>query len=679
MTDTIDSLPPHAVRNALSILERKREPLLSRIGLGVIFLLAIFLNFFQLGQNGYGNLYYAAGVRSMLDSWHNFFFVSFDPGGFVTLDKPPLGFWLQTLSAKIFGFTAFSIFLPQALCGVLAVLLLYSLVRRHFGVVAGLVAALALAVTPISVVTARNNIIDGTLALVLLLAAWALIHAAETGKLRWLLLSAVFVGLGFNIKMAEAYLVVPAIVFTYLFCAPRKLSTRIRHLLLAGIVVLVISLSWATSVDLIPASQRPYVGSTLHDSELELALVYNGLSRLSTFQTGTAEGNNGMTESSGTSRRATAGFDEQTSNQAGLLPALTVLFSASFSGQVGWLFPFALSGLLALAWQRWPDFQRDRQQLGLVLWGFWLLTMAYFFMYDRNFEPYYMTEMAPGLCALVGIGLVTMWRDYRSGNWRGWLLPIALVITGGGQISILTSYPMWSRWLSPLIILITMLVALALTLPRLRSRRNLREICLRLASSAVIPGLFGLLLAPALWAGYSVIQNTASPYPTAGPTPQNAVALFGSNSQANFGHAMESSSSVPTRVNLVLIAYLEAHQGTTTFLVATPDAGTADAIILATNKPVMAMGGFSGNDPILSISDLQNLIRKNRVRFFLIDVVRTAGESNDLSVGPSSGLWQITLFPWIGTHCRAVPASDWTLSPTAGTSDSQLYDCAARA
>src|ERR1051326_7756435 len=153
-----------------------------------VMLVSLFMNFYQLGQNGFGNLYYAAGIRSMADSWHNFFFVSFDPGGFVTIDKPPLGFWLQTLSTKIFGFTPFSIFLPQALCGVLAVLLLYCLVRRHFGVVAGLLAALALAVSPITVVTDRNNTIDGTLALVLLLAAWAVILACETGKLRWLLL-----------------------------------------------------------------------------------------------------------------------------------------------------------------------------------------------------------------------------------------------------------------------------------------------------------------------------------------------------------------------------------------------------------------------------------------------------------------------------------------------------------
>src|SRR5260370_4722968 len=124
----------------------------------------------------------------MLDNWHNFFFVAYDPGGFVTIDKPPLGFWLQVASARLFGFTPFSILLPQALAGVLSVLLLYYLVRRYFGVTAGLLAALALAVSPISVVTNRNNTIQITLALALPVRAWAGLRAAETAMLRvWLL------------------------------------------------------------------------------------------------------------------------------------------------------------------------------------------------------------------------------------------------------------------------------------------------------------------------------------------------------------------------------------------------------------------------------------------------------------------------------------------------------------
>src|SRR5215471_13215919 len=260
--------------------EPRRFPAVwQRLALGVVLLIAVFMNFYRLGQNGFDS-YYPPAVRSMMDNWHNFFFAAYDPGGFTSLDKPPVGFWLQVLSAKIFGFNAVSILVPQALAGVLSVLLLYYLVRRHFGVVAGLLAALALALTPISVVTNRNITIDSTLALTLLVGAWAVLRAAETGKLRWLLLSAVIVGIGFNIKMLEAYLVVPAYGVLYLLAAPRSIWKRVGHLALAGLVLLVVSFSWIAAVDLTPASQRPFVDSTQDNSELSLAIGYNGIERL---------------------------------------------------------------------------------------------------------------------------------------------------------------------------------------------------------------------------------------------------------------------------------------------------------------------------------------------------------------------------------------------------------------
>ena len=281
MSDATITLKPHPKDQ--SIVERPTSawsPLWQRIMLGAVMLISVFMNFYQLGQNGFANLFYAAGVRSMLDSWHNFFFVSYDPGGFVSLDKPALGFWLQTISAKIFGFTAFTVYLPQALAGVFSVLILYHLVRRHFGVTAGLLAALALAISPISVLTNRNNTIDSTLVLCMMLGAWAVLKAAETGKLRWLLMCAVAVGLGYNVKMTEIFLVVPAYGLLYLLAAPRKIWTRIWHLAVALALMLVIALSWSVAVDLTPASQRPYVGSSQDNSEISLALGYNGIERL---------------------------------------------------------------------------------------------------------------------------------------------------------------------------------------------------------------------------------------------------------------------------------------------------------------------------------------------------------------------------------------------------------------
>src|SRR5205823_11710113 len=119
--------------------------------------LALALNLWALDRNGVGNSYYAAAVRSMAQSWHNFFFASFDPGGFITIDKPPLATWVQTGFVKMFGFNSWSLLLPSALAGAAAVLVLYLTVARTFGRAAGLLSALVLAVTPVSVAVNRSN------------------------------------------------------------------------------------------------------------------------------------------------------------------------------------------------------------------------------------------------------------------------------------------------------------------------------------------------------------------------------------------------------------------------------------------------------------------------------------------------------------------------------------------
>jgi 4-amino-4-deoxy-L-arabinose transferase-like glycosyltransferase len=254
-TATPLTTPPDEAEQPIAPPGKKRWFARHRFALGGILLISIVMNFYELGKNGFGS-YYPAAIRSMLDNWHNFFFVAYDPGGFVSIDKPPVGFWLEATSAKIFGFNSVSILLPQALAGVLSVWLLYYLVRRHFGVVAGLLAALALALNPISILTNRNVTIDSTLTLVLLLGAWTVLKAAETGRLRWLLLTAFIVGIGFNIKTLEAYLVVPAYGLLYLLAAPHRLRKRIGHLALAGVLLLAVSLSWVAP----STSPRPRSG-----------------------------------------------------------------------------------------------------------------------------------------------------------------------------------------------------------------------------------------------------------------------------------------------------------------------------------------------------------------------------------------------------------------------------------
>jgi 4-amino-4-deoxy-L-arabinose transferase-like glycosyltransferase len=242
--------------------------------------LSTVLNVNKLAQNGYANIFYSAGVRSMLRSWHNFVFVSFDPGGLVTVDKPPLALWVQALSAKIFGFSPLSLLLPEAIIGVLTVAALYWVLARRFGVWAGVAGALTLAVFPSFVAVSRENGVDPLLILLLVLACGAALRACETGRWRTLLWCGVLVGLAFNTKTLAAYLVVPGIAVAYLLCAPGSIQRRLAQLTVVGLAMLVVSFAWIAFVELTPASQRPYVGSSTNNTELGLTFSYNGFGRV---------------------------------------------------------------------------------------------------------------------------------------------------------------------------------------------------------------------------------------------------------------------------------------------------------------------------------------------------------------------------------------------------------------
>jgi 4-amino-4-deoxy-L-arabinose transferase-like glycosyltransferase len=703
--------------------------------LSLILLLAAFCDFYELQRNGYANLYYAAAIRSMLENWHNFFFVSFDPGGFVSVDKPPLGFWIQAASAKLLGFSGFSILLPEALAGVASVGVLYLLIRRIFGAPAGLLAALLLTITPISVVTNRNNTIDSLLVLTVLLGAYAVSRAAEQGSLRWLLLCALLVGLGFNIKMLEAYLVVPAFAAVYLFGAPLRWRTRLWHLALAGVVLLVISLSWVVAVDLTPASARPYVGSSTTNSELELALGYNGLQRLTGALFGARAG-----AASGAPAGASLGGPGGVSENGA--PGLFRLLNQQLGGQVSWLLALAFVGILASGWgmrpRQWASTLIARmrgeqragtaqavahltpQQSALVLWGGWLLTQAIFFSVAGFFHTYYLSMLAPSVAALAGTGVVLLWRDYRTVNWRGWLLPAALVLTAITQAIILAGYAEWNSWMTPLIVVVSLIAAGALVWYRIElvaSGRDtpqrsdgaaqwhgvLQPLLSRIMRWAGVPmfaaalGMLVLLVGPVTWSGVSLASGAGGTLPTAGPTAASAqvgVRIAGGfpggarpgafGGFGDFGPPPSGAFRSPPSdfagggpaagptgngqdisVDTQLVAYLEAHRGSTSYLFATLSSQTAAPYIIVTGQPVLTLGGFTGSDQILSLSALQAMIREGQIRYFLLSGGGFGGG------GGQGGAGNATLVQWVEANCATIPASEFG-SSGAGA---QVYAC----
>ena len=602
-------------------------------------------------------MYYAATVKSMLTSWHNFFYAAFDPGGFVSVDKPPLGFWVQALSATLFGFNGFALLLPQAFAGVLAVALVYRLVARVFGIWAGIIAALVLTVTPISIAANRNNTIDSQLVLTSLLAAWAVSIAAERGQWRWLIVSAILVGIGFNIKMLQAYLVLPAFWLTYLIAARTRWYSRVAHLALATLVLIVVSFAWIAIFDATPAEARPYAGSSHNNSMMELVVGHNGIKRLGAIA-------NALGLRAVMPRVAQPPLTQNPpsppntppypptmppnaprgpGNEIGE-PGILRLFNQQLAGQISWLLPLALFSILVLTLEslatlyviRNTHYAIRSRLTALVLWSLWLVPQIIFFSFASLFHRYYLEMIAPAIAALVGAGIVTLWRAYAQQRWRGLVLPFALLLTALVQVAILTHFPDWGKWLAPLVLGLLLLTTLALVAlkfaPALRS--------LRLFITTL--GVLALLIAPTVWS-FTPLASADTALPFAGP------------------ELLTRAPRPPTPPRDRIVDFLLANRRSERFLVATSNATIAAPIILATGEPVMALGGFSGGDRILTVNQLATRVTSGTVRFFLIT---------------EDWLQQPELLHWIRSRCTLILSAPRAPNPVPGRQ--QLYDCKRR-
>ena len=627
-------------------------------GIGVILILSVVLNFANLGIEGYANTYYSAGVKSMMMNFKNFFFVSSDPSGFVTIDKPPIGFWVQTISAKIFGFSGWSVILPQALAGVISVWIIYYLVKRSFGSLAGLVAALCLAVTPIFVAASRNNTIDNLLVLSLLLACWAISIAAEKGKLKYLILSLVLVGIGFNIKMVEAYMIAPAIFITYFLSSSMPYKMKIKHLIIGSVVLFVVSISWAVIVDLVPANDRPFVGSSTDNSVLELIIGHNGLERIGLGGKNAYRGNNQPQEFQS---EANTLQNQQPTGRNGMgnnsnIGIARLFYYNNLSDQISWLLPFAIIGVIIAAIEEKVKFHFDNQRkLSLLLWFMWLLPEFIYFSFSKNVtHTYYLTTMAPSVAALTGIGLASMWKLYNEDGWKKWVLPATFIVNG--LIEILILYPNYKTsngYKITLIVtgILSIGASIALVIAAIIRRKNSinpekisgRKLNIILASIAFI----GILTAPMVWSFTTIF------YPMNGSSPAAGLELASSKQNRNF-----SDSS-----NLKLIQFLEENKKNEKYLVAVPSAMTyASDLILKTDEPVMTIGGFSGSDKIITLEQFKQLVAEGAVRYA---VVSGGGHMGGGSTESNSNN---DIMNWITANGKPVSDSEWK-DPT--TSDTQ--------
>jgi 4-amino-4-deoxy-L-arabinose transferase-like glycosyltransferase len=593
--------------------------------------------------------YYAAAVRSMSISWHDFIYGAFDPAGTITVDKLPGAFWLQALSVRAFGVHTWAIVAPQAIEGVLTVLVLYQAVRRLAGPAAGLIAAIVLAASPATVALNRGNISDTLMILLLVLAADSVSAAiaksraaaaagrSSGGSQGRLILAAVWVGLAFQAKMIEAWLLLPALGLVYLIAAPGPVLRHLRQLAVAAVVTGVVSLSWMTAVSLVPAAQRPYADGSHDNSVYQQVFVYNGFGRLG--------------DQTPLQLRA---HQSRGINLQGALPgqgpAPGRLLRGDLGRDTGWLLPaaFAVAGWGLLSRRRQP--RGDPLRACFVLWGAWLLTLTVTFSVTTTVNVYYTGALTPAVAAILGAGVATAWAgDRRAVRLRAGLAVVAAG-TAGYAAWLLSTGTGVPGWLIPAELAVGLAAAVAAVAGLLaRSRPGPAEPARdragrsdRLLAAALGTGLLAGLLAPAVASAGIVASHRGSfdtPYEP-GPEAAAIRMLF---------------VRIPGRVS-PLIPRLKQVQFGAPDLLAAQSSALASVFIYDSGLEVLPLGGFTGTIPAPTLAQLREDIRDGQFHLAILSATRTRSP----------------VLSWITAHCRATPGIDpslrtyFCLPPNAG-------------
>src|SRR3954452_12609876 len=431
------------------------DPRWGRPALFGLLALTALLYLWDLTRNGWANDFYAAAVQAGTKSWKAFFFGAFDSSNFITVDKTPGSLWVMELSGRIFGFSQWSMLAPQALEGVASVLLLYAAGKRWFGSGAGLVAGLALALTPVAALMFRFDNPDALLVLLMSAAAYTLVRALENGRSKWLVFTGLLLGFAFLAKMLQAFLVVPGFAAAYLWAGPPRTGRRIWQTALMGAGIIAGAGWWILAAELTPAADRPYFGGSTNNNILQLAIGYNGLGRLTGNETGSIGGGG---------RGGGGGGGSAFGGSTGILR----LFQSEFGGRISWLLPAALISLAAMIWVSRRAARTDRTRAAALLWGGWVLVTGLVFSYmDGIIHPYYMVALAPGIAALAGIGAGGL----GGGIWGGSgfrppgeagqerlaiagrvALALGIAVTAAWAFVLLGRTPDWLPWLRWIIV-----------------------------------------------------------------------------------------------------------------------------------------------------------------------------------------------------------------------------------
>ncbi|WP_319429304.1 ArnT family glycosyltransferase [Mycobacterium sp. RTGN5] len=551
-------------------------------GLAVLLLATAVLYVWNLGASGWANAFYSAAAQAGSESWTAWLFGSSDAGNAITVDKTPAALWVTGLSARLFGVNPWSILVPQALAGVAAVAVLYIAVRRVSGPWAGLLAGAVLALTPAAALMFRFNNPDALLVLSLVAAAYFTQRSLDRNAAWWWPpLAGAAVGVGFLAKMLQAFLVLPALGVVFLIAADAPVRARVARLA-AAVGALVVSAGWyLLLVALWPASARPYIGGSQHNSIVELALGYNGLGRLTGDETG---GLGNLNQDVGWAR----------------------LFGAEMGTYIAWLIPAAVIAIIAglVITRRAP--RTDATRAALLLWGGWLAVTAVVFSFANGIlHSYYTVALAPAIGAGLAIGTTLLWR-HRADIRAATTLSGIVVITTILAYILLQRDSQWLPWLRVAVVVVAIACALLLlVVVRLPRRVGTAVGVLALAAAMAGPIAFSLA---------TVAAPHSGAMPSVGPSDGRGGPPGGMFDAPKPGAALTTA--------------LSQDADEYTWAAAAVGSSNAAGYQLGTGLPVMAVGGFNGTDPAPTLEQFQSYVAQRRIHWFVKSAMPGFGFGN---------------------------------------------------
>ena len=674
------------------------------IAVAALMLAAAFVFFWNLTASGYANEFYSAAAQAGSKSWEAFLWGSLDAGNAITVDKPPASIWLMALSVRLLGLSSFAILLPQALMGVACTYLLYATVRRVWGNAAGIVAGIAFIVTPVAALMFRFNNPDALLILLMLGAAACVLRGLELPadrhgnrvRTRWYAVAGLLIGLGFLTKQFQVLLVLPGFGLAMLLLSPTPWPRRLLDAVVALGSMVIGAGWWVLLTVLVPSGSRPYFGGSQNDSFIELTFSYNGLGRLTGNETGSVI--------PGASEALSGGSQGGMWGETGLFR----LWTSDFGDQITWLAPIAFAGIVLGLIAAIPvkkgqvyfgRFYQGKREHGvdpdtvtrvrcaqIVIFGAWLIVTWLVFSFMAGiFHAYYTVALSPAIAVLVAICGASL-LALRDRPWMPGIAGLLIAVTSAWNMALILRSGSFA-WLGVCIGVIGVVAGLVLCIIGFWMQDHLPAtwpLALKHGALGVAAiGIVALLTGPIIWTACTIATGHTGSIVTARPggsvggdpgggSPSGNGAANGAGGTAPDDSSSESASSgngadTPgggsgllggTSANESLVELLAQNASGYHWAAATTGSQSAASYQLASELPVMAIGGFNGSDPAPTLDKFKAYVAQGLIRYYIASD-GLGGGMGGTQMGGSSAASEIA--EWVAQNYTAQTIGNTTV------------------